>query len=504
MANVRTRSSKYKPLLLTTTLRNPERLRDFLGVMREFEGQTLTNDLTITIEGELIRRGLYQPMKASASIKQKWATSEALNDFEVEEILSSNPQNHKEAGFDQGWPSRFETHFMLAKRFGCVYYKIGEPILFSKLGLKCLQDSDDSWMSNFFAIALARYQRINPYQRVLNDNKPLILLIEVLQLLRDENGPDNPGIAIRELPFLLTWPDDSSEDLFQFIKQIRNTRGFSISDEELFSLCQQISPDTITTRVKSLVNEFPDDFLRKVRLTGLFVLRGQGRFIALSSKVPESGLKYLLENFKERIYIDDEHAFFDAVSGLDPELLLQLGLTSDNKHVPNSGSILDKWVVELGSSEIKNELLKLSKKNSTTSNAYLKIIPHPLRLEFLSALYLRMSFSESDVIAHYIADDEGFPISHAPGNRPDLIVSDGKSSTLYEVTLLTGTAQMQREMVQITRHLDEFPGEAMGVMFIAPAIHKDTERYSSWIMEKENLTVVPKTIHQFLQDPTLG
>ena len=39
------RKSEYKPLLFTTTMRNPERLKDFLLVLSEYEGEVLTNEI---------------------------------------------------------------------------------------------------------------------------------------------------------------------------------------------------------------------------------------------------------------------------------------------------------------------------------------------------------------------------------------------------------------------------------------------------------------------------
>jgi len=59
---------------------------------------------------------------------------EPLTDEEVSHILDNNPQDHKEAGFDSGWPSRFATIFDLAKELGFVYYRQGEEIKFSEIG----------------------------------------------------------------------------------------------------------------------------------------------------------------------------------------------------------------------------------------------------------------------------------------------------------------------------------------------------------------------------------
>ena len=35
------RKPKYKPLLYTTTIRNPERYKDFMHILRRFDGQIL-------------------------------------------------------------------------------------------------------------------------------------------------------------------------------------------------------------------------------------------------------------------------------------------------------------------------------------------------------------------------------------------------------------------------------------------------------------------------------
>jgi hypothetical protein len=102
---------------------------------------------------------------------------------------------HKEAGFDKGWPSRFATIFDLAKEFGFVYYKVGDKIEFSKLGEKLINSIEiksengqiiyseiDALVEQaVFCNSLAKYQRNNPFVRVLNNNVPLILLLQLLK-----------------------------------------------------------------------------------------------------------------------------------------------------------------------------------------------------------------------------------------------------------------------------------------------------------------------------------
>ena len=138
MAN-KERNAEYKPLLYTTTVRNPERIKYNLFVLKKFENQILTNELATSVVGELIKYGLYRPMKVSANVKSIWKQTSGgelavsfLDDKTVSKIIEDNPQKHKEAGFDWGYPSRFATIFDLAKEFGFVYFKTGEKIEFSE------------------------------------------------------------------------------------------------------------------------------------------------------------------------------------------------------------------------------------------------------------------------------------------------------------------------------------------------------------------------------------
>ena len=173
------RESTYKPLLFTTTVRNPERMKRLLNILSKFNGETLTSNLAENIIAELIKYGLYRPMKISSSIKEKWSTSKKgefsetlLKDEEIKEIIENNPQHHKEAGFDKGWASRFATYFDFAKELGFVYYWTNEKIEFSEIGLKLansiqvevedniilISEQHPEFEQQAFLQALAKYQ----------------------------------------------------------------------------------------------------------------------------------------------------------------------------------------------------------------------------------------------------------------------------------------------------------------------------------------------------------
>lgn len=70
------RQSEYKPLLYTTTVRNPERYKDFIHLLKKFDGQILTADVVEQFEREAFKCGLYRPQKrVPESAKQKWGNT---------------------------------------------------------------------------------------------------------------------------------------------------------------------------------------------------------------------------------------------------------------------------------------------------------------------------------------------------------------------------------------------------------------------------------------------
>lgn len=203
-------------------MRNPERLKDFLTVLKKYDGLILTDEIIKKVAIELIKEGKYKPMIVSQEIRRKWRNEILLEDDEAEKAYIDNPQDHEEAGFEWGWPSRFDTWFKIAKEFGFVWYWPNEPIQFSESGNMLLDREKPENELLVFANTFAKYQRHNPFRRILNKNIPLILLIETITLLRNDPEYNGTGISKSEIPLLLCWQNDDAESLYLEIKIKRN------------------------------------------------------------------------------------------------------------------------------------------------------------------------------------------------------------------------------------------------------------------------------------------
>jgi hypothetical protein len=503
----RRRSEEFKPLYFSTTIRNPERMRGFLEALRPFDGSILTDDLAVTIEGELIREGLYRPTQVAKEIKAAWKDSVPLSDEQVATVIKDNPQDHKEAGFSKGWPSRFQTHFGLIRTFGFVWYQIGEAIKFSELGHLYIEkdplaidgykyDDELAFLSSFVS-----YQRKNPFIRVRNDNKPLILLLKTIQHL--EAVPDNktPGISRQELPFFNAWTDSDHEALANYILDFRSNYGLTPSAEIVYEKCEQIlggwhAKPTLATITK----DQPDDILRKFRLTGLFSLRGHGRFVSVNGEKQEL-IKYVIDNHSKINDFTSEREYWDYVSSVDQNLLkLALKAAEQVQDPVLRDARLSSWVSHYGLERIKSELIGLSK-NKASADELMRLIPGPLRLEFLASMLLKSHHSSATVVGNYKSDDEGVPVSTAPGGKVDIEMYAGNDSVwLLEVTLITGRAQVTTEMVPISRHYKDFQDKhkTVSMAFVAPRIHDDAVRYSKFIQHDEQMNISTLSIEELI------
>lgn len=517
------RVSEYKPLLFTTTVRNPERLKGLLHVFQKFDGQVLTDNLATSIVCEIIRYGLYRPNNQSASIKAKWDSTPKgqfaefiLTDAEVEYIKMHNPQSHKEAGFARGYPSRFATFFDFPKELGFVYFQPGEPIEFSEIGERYANifsveigeageifatEEHPEYEQQAFLQAMSKYQRNNPFIRVLNDNVPLILLLQTIQKLNADPELNGAGISRKELPLIIFWKDNDAESLYRRIKRLRTEYGYNPSDEVIIDICVKEIMEGAMKKFKpsSIISEYPDEFIRKMRLTGLLSLRGAGRFLDINHNEDQK-VEYVLEHYSIYPKFETERAYFDYMAHIDENLFAIAPIVAD---AHKSEELLLNWLETYAWEDIKSELHILASKSKTSKDNVLKFLPNPARLEFLTSLAIKSRLPRVRVIPNYPCDDEGLPTSTAGGvgDQGDIDCIESQNGILVEVTMAEGRVQTMMEVWPISRHLEAFKRKYTPnsqCVFIAPSIFKDSERQIKYIKDIEDLQIRPFRIDEFI------
>jgi len=517
-------ASAYKPLLFTTTVRNPGRLKGLINILKKFNGHILSNELSEEIMGELIRYGLYRPTRGITSeIEKKWGAKkispsseigiELLSDEEILNLLRTNPQLHKEAGFEKGWPSRFATVFDFAKELGFVYFLIDEPIYFSEIGLKLAESIEIKIENNYILVsddhpefeqqaflnALVKSQRNNPFVKVLNENVPLLLLLNVIKKINADPDFNGAGISRLELPLVIFWKDSDADALYKEIKKIRTKYRYAPSPEVIIDICVNgiMNGKFKKFKPRSIIVEYPDEFIRKMRLTGLISLRGGGRFMDIN-KNEEKKVEYVLANYSIYKKFTTEKDYFDYVSTVDENLVSLKAIVIP---VVEQNKLLKKWTDTYTWENIHYEMVNLANKRLST-DGMLKYLPNPVRLEFLTALAVKTKFPDVIVVPNYPTDDEGIPTSTArgTGDTGDIECFEKEKRILLEVTMSEGRTQTMMEVWPISRHLKKFGEPAKNYMcyFIAPSIYADSLRQIRFVKQDEKLTIVPKSILEFL------
>ena len=508
----RTRKAEHKPLSFSTTMRNPDRIAGFLDCLLPYENMILTSDVIHKIIKKVLSNKLYKTMYQMRNPRYKdiyYDEDKSYTNEDLEDIIEHNPQHHKEAGFDYGWNSRFDTWYKLPMEFGFVSYEMNKPIHISNTGHMLIDAYNETPVNerkiqDVMLNALMKYQTNNPFRKNANSNAPLPLLLNVLNLLKNDPEENGAGIYRQELSILICWNDNNAENLYHYIKELRSRVGFNYSDEFIYERCLEIlgADDSQRNRFKmnQICGEAVDEYIRKMRSTGIISLRGNGRFIDFNM-VEEDKIRYVIDNYSEYPVFADKSQYYDYMGTIDNNVLeikqsTKIDLTDIRKQA------LYKYAKKYSPEKIFEELLKVCNKKESTDNI-LKFINAPTRLEFLTSISLVQQFAGLDVNPNYSVDDEGLPTFTAGGGIADIECFDSKYNSYFEVTLMCGRQdQVNNEIVPIRRHLKEAlqRNPLSFSVFVAPVVHEDTVEVANLYKIRENLDILTFNINEFIEN----
>ena len=297
---------------------------------------------------------------------------------------------------------------------------------------------------------------------------------------------------------VIFWKDNDSEALYQRIKLLRKEHRYNPSNEVIGEICvNEILGGFKKFKLKSIVSEYPDDFVRKMRMTGLISFRGGGRFIDINHNEDEK-IDYILSHYATYTKYATAKEYFDYMSTIDNTLF---ALRTVEISKTDAAEKLTQLILYYPWDSIKTELSHLANKTSSSHNV-LKFISAPARLEFLTALAIKYKLPDVDVVPNYPCDDEGLPTSTAGGNNGDIECFEAPNSILVEVTMAEGRQQTMMEVWPISRHLEEFKAkygfENSQCVFVAPSIFADTKDQIDWAKDRKQVVIRPYKIVDFI------
>lgn len=508
------RKIERKPLSFSTTMRNPDRIAGFIECLLPFENKTLTSEVIRQIIFRVLNKKLYATNYQKGNPEYKRILNiedESYTEKQLCDIIENSPQEHKEAGFEQGWDSRFDTWFKLPMEFGFVFYEMNRPIRISNTGHMLIDaynevPSNERKIQNVFLNAMMKYQTNNPFRRNLNSNVPLLLLLNVLKRLKADTTQNGAGVSRQELSLFICWDNSNADELYNKILEIRNDVGFSGSDEYFYEICLDLlgADESKKNRFKmsQICGEAVDEYIRKMRSTGIISFRGNGRFIDLNT-LENDIIDYVIQNYSTYKTFGTCQEFYEYMGTID-SAILDIENTVEVDTTDIRKATLKKYAELYSENKVFDELKLLNTKRPSTDEM-LKFINAPTRFEFLTSIALVQHFKSLDVNPNYSVDDEGLPTFTAGGDNADIVCYDNDYDSLFEVTLMCGRQdQVNNEIIPIRRHLLEHKKNRACAfsVFVAPRVHEDTREAAQWYKHKDNVDIIACDIDDFISKLT--
>lgn len=535
-----------KPWSISTTVRNPERLRDFLRVLKKLEGQLFDKDNQIKYQALLIQERLYKPLNIPLKLRNYYEDPASTIPYDVAEKIF-NAQNYEDppmrgrqsvnplnklgfsiaregsgpikitelgnrflAGdYDIGYiffksllklqfPSLWSTDFSEKEGFNIIPF-IGVMQLIYKLNKKSVKRGLDKTEFSIFIPALINYNQIDEYvERILEfrkeKNKDRYILNFAREFYETEKVPD------KKINNLYDYGDN-------IMRYFRLTRYFKVSMDPLGYYWNVDIEPSREVEIEQLLNMYSGEAFKFKTLADYLDYLSDITKPVLPWEKKEN-LKKVAQSLKKLIsdLIKRENI---QVSQDEQKTLLIDVQTLSKTQLENYISHLRSLNLELKERTKKIKLIgdlsRVEEIISTLRNSKKLKKYEPEQFEKLIAEALKIINDEIQIKPNYPMDDDGEPVNHSPGNKPDIECYYPTFKAICEVTLNTSKLQWVQEGQPVMRHLRDFEvqhqGDEIFCIFIAPQIHNDT--YSQfWISVKYEYNglpqkIVPMTAEQF-------
>jgi len=549
-----------KPWSISTTVRNPERLRSFLRVLKELEEQPFNYENQIKYQILLIQNKLYKPTNLTKEQKEYFDDVEKEMSFSVAQEIF-NAQNYKDP------PMRGRNSVAPLNKMGfCIAKNSVKGVKITSLSRYFL--SEDYDLGKLFFMHFLKWQLPNPTSRQFSENdgfaiKPFIgtlHLIDEVNKIWNRIGNDPIGINKDEFslfaPTLINYKDitNQAEKLIEYriglCSQKDNKKKKKFRDDFRNNFAKIFLRTNKSSDISKLLNnlkDYGDNAIRYFRLTRFLHIRGGGFYVDLEPRrsielnkllstdnaaplefeSADQYIKYLadlkqpilpwetkpkLEKIANRLNRDIQHYIsdlkskavktpifsFQKIEKLNEEQLKQYieKLRADRRRLQ-----------ELETHFESQDISKIQEYMEALKNIHRSANKKSIELEKLITLALNALNDALEIKPNYPVGDDNEPTFTAPANKPDIECFYEKFNSVCEVTMLTNRSQWYNEGQPVMRHVREFErahaGKSTYCLFIAPRLHQDTIE-TFWMAIKYGYKgaiqkIIPLSISQFIR-----
>jgi len=544
-----------KPWSITTTVRNPERLRDFLITLQTLIDRPWNKENQEKYQKLLIQKRLYGYGSQQFYNGLPRDIIDLINN--IDEVIDDSTVNRiVEIKRYKDFDMRGRQSINPLTKFGFAFIDNGF-LKITELGKKLIASEKDS--GDVFLKSFIKWQIPNPASDDFSNNDDYCIvpftatlkLIDEVNRLEEIRGEKAVGIQKREfflfIPTLVKYTDIST--YANKIIEFRNLqKGKSRQERKIIrdnyrkTFAINFLGTTDQNKINKLLTnlrDYGDNTIRYFRLTKFIRIRGNGFYVDLEEN-RRTEIEALFENefYKPRDFIgrsdylnymsDDSLPKLpwqtkEKLIGIATEiyndikqLLIVLKLTTQDIHNINAMSeneliaYIDDLRAERKELQERNNHVKsqpvesISKYVEQLENIF-SFENRPLMLEYLSTMGLHALNDAQKIKPNYPVGDDNEPTSTAPGGMADIECFYDDFNMICEVTMLKGRDQWFNEGQPVMRHLRDFESNHINscCIFIAPTIHADSAE-TFWIANTigykgNKQKIAPMTINQFVE-----
>ena len=524
---------------ISTTVRNPDRLRNFLLTLKEIENIEWNEDSQKEFQIRLIKNRFYgfgsnqfYSGLTNEQIDLIENISKPISIEKAKEIFET--KNYKDPAM------RGRISFKPLEKLGFAFIQ-DKKIKISTLGEYFLKEDFD--LGELFFKSFIKWQYPNPIDRDFKDSnvyniKPFIatlhLINEVNQICKQKNLKQK-GISKIEFEIfvqsLLHYKDikDYAKKIVEFRMKYEKIDDYQLKKELVNSTKMEFLKDFSNTDFNN-AKDYTDNTIRYFRVTRFIYIRGNGYYIDLEPR-REIEIKKLLavddgsaKNFTKVEYLmyiadknqsklpwENEEELQKIKFNLKKEItVLEKKLNYKENILNFSIEELRAYRKKLQDLEIKQKLESISQIDEVIEklkNIRKLDIKPSIALEKYINLSLHIINDAKEIKSNSIVADDNEIIFTAPANKADIECYYESFNSICEVTMLNGRDQWYNEGQPVMRHLREFEKtsnlEENYCIFIAPKFHKDTIN-TFWFSVKyeyegKKQKIVPLTISQIIE-----
>ncbi|MFC1558259.1 AlwI family type II restriction endonuclease [candidate division KSB1 bacterium] len=537
---------------VSTTVRNPERIRSFLSVLKTIEGECWNTETQKKFQVLLIKNKVYgfgipQFYNSLSTEHQNWLDDPKITYTQAKQILDAKD-------YVGGGDMRGRQSFNPIEKMGLTYLDENNRIVISDFGNYFLKDDYD--LGDVFFKSFLKWQYPNPdankYKAENGYNiKPFIACLHIINDVNNicyDKGLKIKGISRIEfalfLVSLVNYKDISerAKEIVRFrlnfekIKD-RNKQKEYIEDYFLSYFSEFESWKN--------ANEYTDNIIRYFRLTRYLYIRGNGWYVDLeprrnveiqtlinsdnaSAKTFNRRIDYIKylcnpdepilpwETNEKLIEVINEQ--YSDIKILQKSVLEKYGIIKTIKELKTNPNLKDlkeyseylrsirRTLLNNAKSKESQNIIKVKEYISLLEDIFEIVKGRPVELERSISLGLQALNDALEIKPNYPVGDDNEPTFTAPANKPDIECYYKSFNSICEVTLLTNRTQWYNEGQPVMRHIRDFevvnPDKEIYCLFIAPRLHRDTIN-TFWFSVKyeyegKKQKIVPLTITQFV------